>query len=93
MTRNIEIEVSILEKSWDLHGLINTCKSDKILRDFFYSGNKRNSEFRELLWANTHGDVIGLWRMFIQQNAPVPDWIENNNPPSRAELENKSIKK
>lgn len=59
MTRDIEIEVSILEKSWDLHGLINTCKSDKILRDFFYSGNKRNSEFRELLWANTHGDVIG----------------------------------
>ena len=44
-------------------------------------------------YFNKLGDVIGLWRMFIQQNAPVPDWIENNNPLSRAELENKSIKK
>jgi hypothetical protein len=38
MTRDIEIELILLETSWKLHGLINENKSEKIIRDFFISG-------------------------------------------------------
>ena len=58
MTRNIEIEIFLFETSWKLHGLINENKSEKIIRDFFYSGNSKSIDTRELLWCNKNGTVI-----------------------------------
>ena len=58
MTRDIEIEIFLFETSWKLHGLINENKSEEILRDFFYSGNSKNIDMRELLWGNKNGAII-----------------------------------
>ena len=58
MTRDIEIEIFLLETSWKLHGLINENKSEKIIRDFFYIGNSKSIETRELLWGNKNGTII-----------------------------------
>ena len=58
MTRDIEIEIILLETSWKLHGLINENKSEKIIRDFFYFGSYKSIETRELLWGNKNGTII-----------------------------------
>ena len=58
MTRNIEIEIFLFETSWKLHGLINENKSEKIIRDFFYYGNLKSIDTRELLWGNNNGTII-----------------------------------
>jgi antitoxin component YwqK of YwqJK toxin-antitoxin module len=58
MTKDIEIEIFLLETSWKLYGLINENKSEKIMRDFFYSGNPKSIDTRELLWGNKNGTVI-----------------------------------
>ena len=58
MTRDIEIEIILLETSWKLHGLINENKSEKIIRDFFYFGNSKSIKTRELLWGNKNGTII-----------------------------------
>ena len=60
MTRDIEIEIFLLETSWKLHGLINENKSEKIIRDFFYFGNSKSIETRELLWGNKNGTIIKI---------------------------------
>lgn len=33
----------------------------------------------KLFDTKQYGDVIGLWRMFIQQNAPLPEWMKEEN--------------
>ena len=58
MTKNIEIEILLFETKWKLHGLINENKSEEIVRDFFYSGNSKSIDTRELLWGNANGEII-----------------------------------
>ena len=58
MTKNIEIEILLFEKKWELDGLINQNKSEEIVRDFFYTGNSKSIDTRELLWGNANGKII-----------------------------------
>ena len=58
MTKNIEIEILLFEKKWELDGLINQNKSEEIVRDFFYTGNTKSIDTRELLWGNANGKII-----------------------------------
>ena len=58
MTKNIEIEILLFEKRWELDGLINQNKSEEIVRDFFYTGNSKSIDTRELLWGNANGKII-----------------------------------
>ena len=58
MTKDIEIEIQLFETKWKLHRLINESKSEDIVRDFFYSGNSKSTDTRELLWGNNKGDII-----------------------------------
>jgi hypothetical protein len=38
--------------------LINENRSEEIVRDFFYSGNSKSIDTRELLWGNANGKII-----------------------------------
>ena len=46
MTKNIEIEILLFEKKWELDGLINQNKSEEIVPDFFYTGNSKSIDTR-----------------------------------------------
>jgi hypothetical protein len=42
----------------EFHGLINQNKSEEIARDFFYTGNSKSIDTRELLWGNANFKII-----------------------------------
>ena len=58
MIRDIEIEITLFETSWKLHGLIDESKTGKLLRDYFYTGSLKSKKTRELLWANKDGTIV-----------------------------------
>jgi antitoxin component YwqK of YwqJK toxin-antitoxin module len=59
MKRNIEIEISLFERCWDLNGLIVGNITGKLIKNSFYINNSNDKDTIELLWENKDKHIIG----------------------------------
>ena len=59
MIRNIEIEISLFERCWELNGLFVENITGKLIKNSFYINNSNDKDTIELLWENKEKHIIG----------------------------------
>ena len=59
MIKNIETEISLFERSWELNGFFVETITGKLIKKSFCINNSKGEDTIELLWENKDRNIIG----------------------------------